>query len=81
MILNICVVGCSHMTCKSCGLHFCWNCCRPLHGDSILCKTLSVSNWEGWGSSIPERVATKACAIPAGIVVGSVGLGAAGIRA
>lgn len=73
--------GCSHMTCRSCGTHFCWHCLRPTHGDSIYCQALSVHHWEGWGQNRSTRIVTKTAAVPATVVAGGFIIGAAGVAA
>lgn len=73
--------GCSHMTCRACGTHFCWHCLRSNHGDSVYCKVLSALASEEWGESTATRAVTKTLALPGGLVVGGLALGAVGVAA
>mmetsp|Transcript_4348 Transcript_4348/g.8049 ORF Transcript_4348/g.8049 Transcript_4348/m.8049 type:complete len:629 (+) Transcript_4348:38-1924(+) len=73
--------GCSHMTCRACGTHFCWHCLRKNHGDSVYCKVLSALDSEEWGESTATRAVTKTLAVPGGLVVGGLAIGAVGVAA
>jgi hypothetical protein len=69
--------GCSHMTCRSCGTHFCWHCLGNVHDDNVRCKVMTALDSELWGESTPVRTITKTLAIPGGLAAGGLVIGAA----
>lgn len=67
------------MHCRACGQNFCWHCRRPNHsGGDMRCKLMSLHEAEQWGNTTTVRVATKTLAVPCGLAVGGVAVGAAG---
>lgn len=73
------IEGCSHMTCRACGLGFCWKCRGPCHGgDNILCNIKSIGSSTMWGKATATRTVSKTLAAPVVLTAGGLVVGAAG---